>query len=314
MGTPRRKIAGSEQFAGVKRGDGLAMRGAHESGELTTVVVSSGPVAMTIAPNLGARIVSFELDGTNVLLDASAVAGTENANNFGATFWPSPQSAWGWPPVAALDGEPYQIVKEPGALVLKSRPGALLSGARIALTKTIRAVPERSAIDVTYVMQNVGEKAAILAGWQIARVRASGLTFFRLGEGGIGGDRLATVTNNGVQWYEYDAGVVTMQGQKTFADASGWIAHVEDDLVLVQAFPDVPKGGAAEGEAEVELYADPSHTYIEIEPQSHIATVRPGTSSEPWSVRWWLRRLPNGLRASVGHPDLVTFVESIVKS
>jgi stage V sporulation protein SpoVS len=277
------------------------------------VIVADG-VTMTVAPELGARILGFSLDGKNILLEAQTVAGTENANNFGATFWPSPQSAWGWPPIAAIDHEPYRVVESGRRLVLKSCAGALSGGARIALTKTIAAVEGKSAIDVTYELDNVGDSGVNLAGWQIARVRSGGLTFFRLGEGGVAGDKLATVTLGGVQWYQYDADVVVAQGQKTFADAKGWLAHVDGDLILVQAFADVPAGGAAAGEAEVELYADPSHTYVEIEPQGPVRTLEPGTRSEPWTVRWWLRQLPAGLVAKLGNPELVAFVETLIGS
>jgi hypothetical protein len=108
--------------------------------------------------------------------------------------------------------------------------------------------------------------------------------------------------------------VVVAQGQKTFADGAGWLAHVDGDRLLVQAFPDVPPGAAAPGEAEVELYADPSHTYVEIEPQGSIQTLEPGRSSEAWAVRWWLRQLPKELRAESGNAELVAFVEALIRS
>jgi hypothetical protein len=278
------------------------------------LVVAAGSLTMTLNPALGARILAFALDGKNILLEASAVAGTENANNFGATFWPSPQSAWGWPPIAAIDNEPYAAAEQNGKLVLTSGEGSLLDESRVTLIKTIAPVLEKSAIDVTYVVNNVGEKAATLAAWQIARVRAGGLTFFRLGEGGVGSDKLSTVTIGRVQWYQYDAATVTTQGQKTFADGKGWVAHVEGDLILVQAFPDVPSGAAAPGEAEIELYADPSHTYVEIEPQGRTEVIARGKSSAPWTVRWSLRRLPAGLEAKLGNTALVAFVESLIES
>lgn len=292
----------------------IAMSGSPEFNSTQPLVISAGSVSMTVVPALGARIISFSLDGQNVLLEASAVASTENANNFGATFWPSPQSAWGWPPIAAIDNEPYSVARDGDTIVLRSASGAFGDGAKIVLTKSIRAVPSQSAIDVTYAMDNVGRQPVTLAGWQIARVRSGGLTFFRLGEGGVSGDKLATETRDGVQWYAYDATIVVAQGQKTFADAKGWLAHVEGDLILVQAFPDVPVGGAACGEAEVELYADPSHTYVEIEPQGAVSTIAPGTRSEAWTVRWWLRHLPQGLEARLGNTELVGFVEKLIQS
>src|SRR5512133_3419289 len=112
----------------------------------------AGPVTMTIAPGVGARIIGCQLDGKNVLLDAEAVAGTENANNFGATFWPSPQSAWGWPPIPEIDCGPYTVKPIEGGVILQSGVGELPNGARISLTKTVVALPEISAFDITYVL------------------------------------------------------------------------------------------------------------------------------------------------------------------
>jgi len=50
----------------------------------------------------GARISSFKLDDSQ-LLSVGSSSDTQN----GSTFWPSPQSVWNWPPLAALDNKPY---------------------------------------------------------------------------------------------------------------------------------------------------------------------------------------------------------------
>ncbi|HEY5958208.1 MAG TPA: hypothetical protein VIV60_16705, partial [Polyangiaceae bacterium] len=102
--------------------------------------VSTDGLVMTIDPALGARILSFVLDGHNVLLEAPAVAGTDNANNFGATFWPSPQSAWGWPPIAEIDSGEYALSKAGDGYALTSKIGRLLDGSSLRLTKTITPV------------------------------------------------------------------------------------------------------------------------------------------------------------------------------
>lgn len=276
--------------------------------------LNAGSTTLSVLPNLGARIVGFALEGQNVLLEAAAVAGTENANNFGTTFWPSPQAAWGWPPIPALDNQLFKSRFVEGRLVLESDTGTLLDGTRLELTKIIAPMPERSAFEITYVMTNRGERPIQLAGWQIARVKAGGLSFFRLGDGGVSDDKLATITRGGVQWYLYDRAVVVAQGQKTFADATGWLAHLDGDLLFVQGFPDVAPGAAAPGESEVELYADPSHTYVELEPQSRLVTMSPGQSSEPWTVRWYLQRLPRGISTQVGSRELVALAESLAAS
>jgi hypothetical protein len=280
-------------------------------GEISTI--TSGNVTMTVEPRTGGRIIGFALGGKDILLPASAVAGTENANNFGVTFWPSPQSAWGWPPVAAIDSLAFSAEGNAAELLLTSQPGTLPDGAVIALTKRFAPVAGKDAVDVTYRLVNQGSVPIRLATWQIARVRAGGLTFFKLGAGGVSSDKLATVTAAGAQWYAYDAAVVVEQGQKTFADATGWVAHLEGDLLFVQAYPDVMPGAAAPGEAEMELYADPSHTYVEIEPQGAVGTIAAGAEGPAWTVRCFLTRLPSNIQAEVGNADLVEFVEQLIQ-
>jgi hypothetical protein len=274
--------------------------------------VVAGNVEMTIDPSLGARILTFSLNGSNILLEAPAVAGTDNANNFGVTYWPSPQTAWGWPPIAAIDNEKYDGIVSENELVFTSGEATLLDGGVIALTKRFAPVLGKNAIDVTYQLKNIGKVPVTLAAWQIARVRTKGLTFFRLGTGGVTSDKLATQTMGGVQYYAYNASVVVEQGQKTFADATGWVAHVDGTTVFVQSYPDLSAGQAAEGEAEMELYADPSHTYIEIEPQGKVVTIAAGGIGPAWTVRFWLTKFPTGTTVKSGNAELVTFVEELI--
>src|SRR6478609_6024748 len=67
-----------------------------------------GDLKMVVDGEKGARIIEFSLRGTNVL-----VTHDQSHDNFGSTYWPSPQSSWCtaggscWPPPAAVDGGAY---------------------------------------------------------------------------------------------------------------------------------------------------------------------------------------------------------------
>src|SRR6476659_7306563 len=74
--------------------------------------------------------------------------------------------------------------------------------------------------------------------------------------------------------------------------ARGWLAHVDGDALLVKTFAVVPRAAQAPGEAQIEIYANPSHTYIEIEAQGAYETIAPGTAL-PWRVVWLVRRVPS---------------------
>jgi hypothetical protein len=272
-------------------------------------VVECDNLRMTIDPRLGGRIQSFSRGGLEALLPASAVAGTPNANNFGATFWPSPQSAWGWPPPAELDREPYRARVEGSRLVLESGAGKLLDGSAITLTKRFEALEDGSAISVELEMTNIGAHELELAPWQITRVPSGGVTIFALGSGGIARDDLGIVVEGCCASYPYDAARVTREGQKSFVDARGWVAHRSAGLLLVHRFPDLTPEEPAPGEAELELYADPTHTYVEIEPQGALRRLSPGTTSEPFRVLWELVEVPSDLSSASQQQPFLEWVK-----
>ena len=120
-----------------------------------------------------------------------------------------------------------------------------------------------------------------LAAWQITRVPPGGLSLFPTGAGvdpPCPPSNLAVREAMGVTWYAYDGAAVT-DHQKLFADGrEGWLAHVDGDAVLVKTFAIVPRAAQAPGEAQIEIYANPSLTYVEIEAQGPYETIAPGAA------------------------------------
>ena len=72
-------------------------------------------VRVEIDAATGGRVTALCLGGRNLLSEPAADAG-----NYGSTFWPSPQSAWGWPPLAEIDHGPYRADVEPTAVTMRS--------------------------------------------------------------------------------------------------------------------------------------------------------------------------------------------------
>ena len=225
------------------------------SSKNTLHTLSVGPLRMTIDAAKGARIVEFSHDGKNVL------SGPEiNPANYGSTFWPSPQSLWGWPPMAAIDSDPYTGGATGDSLLFTSEPGRLGDGAKAAsltVSKRFVPVPDLPAIDVTYTMANVSATDVPpieVAPWQITRVRGTrGLTFFALGQGPVNASPgLPIHVENGVGWYAFSPAT---GDSKTFADGQGWIAHVTGEhLLFVLRFEDLAPADSPTGESEIELY------------------------------------------------------------
>ena len=267
-----------------------------------------GDTQFAVDVNQGGRIVTFAISGRNILTGPAV-----DPANFGSTFWSSPQSDWNWPPPPEIDSAPYASSLDGAVLSLSSATAASLG---LAVQKKFSADGETGVVTVAYTLSNRGSKARQVAPWEITRVAAGGLTFFPMGQGGPRKgpqDLLNTTIVNGAAWFAYDAATITAD-QKLFADGQeGWIAHVDGDLLLVKSFADTLPSQAAPGEAEIELYANAGHTYVEVENQGAYVNLAPGGETT-WTVRWMLRKLDLAATpAGVGSAPLVGLVRSLIK-
>jgi hypothetical protein len=266
-----------------------------------------GDTVFAVDAAIGGRIVTFSLAGRNILTAAK----NGQDINWGSTFWPSPQSAWGWPPPTEIDSDPYAASLAGNTLSLASATSSALG---ISVTKTFSIDSAAGVVTIDYGLVNRGTRARSFAPWEITRVAAGGLTFFSMGDGAPTKgtqDLLNLQMSGGVAWFVYDAATIPNE-QKVFADGNeGWIAHVDGDLLLVKAFTNTPAAQAAPGEAEIELYTDAAHTYIEVENQGAYASLAAGASSQ-WTVRWFLRKLDPSISVLVGSADLVSTVRMLV--
>lgn len=253
------------------------------------------------------RIVSFSLAGKNIL---TAPKNSED-NNWGSTFWPSPQSDWNWPPPVAIDPGPHTARVVGNTLVVES---AVDPGLGLCVSKTVSVDAGKGMVTIEYGIANKGSTARKVAPWEISRVATGGLTFFPMGEGkpwkGMQ-ELLPLDLQDGVAWFAAPTAPAG-NDQKVFADGrEGWIAHVDGDLLLVKAFTDTTPGQAAPGEAEIELYTDPGRTYVEVENQGAYVGVEPGKAVR-WPVRWFLRKLDSKVKVKPGSSDLLAVVRGLV--
>jgi hypothetical protein len=267
-----------------------------------------GDTQFSVDASRGGRIVTFALSGSNILTGPNV-----DGANFGSTFWPSPQSDWNWPPLPEIDSAPYTANVDGAVLSLSGSTAAALG---LAVDKQFSVDGEAGVVTIVYTLSNRGTQARKVAPWEITRVKAGGLTFFPMGPGGAhkgAQDLLNTTLVNGVAWFPYNASVITAD-QKVFADGlEGWIAHVDGDLLLVKSFGDTALAQAAPGEAEIEIYANAGHTYVEVENQGAYVSLAPGASAT-WTVRWILRKLDlTATPASAGNAALLDLVRSLVK-
>jgi hypothetical protein len=81
----------------------------------------------------------------------------------------------------------------------------------------------------------------------------------------------------------------------------------------VKSFADTLPAQAAPGEAEIEIYANAGHTYVEVENQGAYVSLAPGAATS-WRVRWTLRKLDlASTPASAGSAPLLDLVRSLIK-
>jgi len=273
----------------------------------TVYTFTVGDTVFAVDAAKAGRIVTFSLAGKNILTAAK----NSQDNNWGSTFWPSPQSAWNWPPPVELDPGPYTASLCEATVFMSSPTSALLG---LSVTKQFSVDAATGVVTIQYGLVNHAAQARSVAPWEITRVAAGGLTFFPMGEGAPTKGTQALLNlqiTGGVAWFAYDAAAIASE-QKVFADGhEGWIAHVDGNLLLVKAFTDTPASEAAPGEAEIELYTDAAHTYIEVENQGAYVSVAPGATST-WTVRWFLRQLDATVSVQPGSADLLSLVRGLI--
>jgi len=265
-------------------------------------VLDLGDVELEVDPAVGGRVIALRAGGHDLLTGPEMDAG-----NYGSTFWTSPQAQWGWPPVAPIDHEPYAATVDGGTLVMRSGTSARLG---VAVEKRFSADGARQRITLEYGIWNPGASLLRTAPWEVTRVRPGGLTFYPSGAGPYPPSNLPVREAGGVTWFPYAPAQITGH-HKLFDDGrEGWIAHLDGDLLLVKVFAVVPREQQAPGEAQIEIYANPEHTYVEVEEQGAYTDLAPGATAV-WRVEWVVRRLAAGVTGAVGSAGLVAFARAL---
>lgn len=281
--------------------------------------LSFGQTYVEIDPAMGARITALRVGGAAGMDLIASSTTTGDLDNWGSTFWPSPQSGWTWPPtdtttsIGAINSSPYTVAMDASSVSLTS--GVAVKPA-ISVIKKFSADLAKEAIIIDYTITNGGTAPVNVAPWEITRVPGGGITFYGTGmdaprAGNFPLPAAATITTGaGATWYKHDTADLT--DRKLLADGGGgWLAHAEGDLILVKSFPDVALGAAAPSEAEIEIYASKTAKYVEIEQQGALTTMLAPQAALHWTVRWYVRKL--AAPATVGSAELVTYVQNLIK-
>lgn len=262
--------------------------------ENRTYLITSGANCLTMDPETGGRIVSFKSD------DFEFLSGKDvHPENYGSTFWPSPQSIWNWPPPEALDNCPYSASKKEGTVIMESKTDTHTG---FQFIKEFKA-GENGAFNITYKMQNAADVILYAAPWEITRVKKGGLFFFPIGENAMRPKQFDLARyniNGGIAWYKDDL-LRPNNYQLNIADGlEGWMAYAINNKLFVKKFQDVLPECQAPGEAEILFYVSPEADYIEIEVQGKYEPVMPQASIS-WEMTWMAFDIPPAISSSDIH-------------
>lgn len=290
--------------------------GLKQAGNVTAVQEKNGLYQLNlpnqvfeIDPVSGAKVSSIKLDGYNFLTDSLV-----NRNYWGSSFWISPEAVWDWS-TKEIDRKPYTSRIENGKVIMTS-PKSIKTG--MIVQKTFWSDKKNKSFIVEYKVTNESDQVKDIAPWEVTRVHVDGIAFFPFGGGKRWGGLLPfTVEKDGINWWKYKAEEVPLKGNRQlYSDGSeGWLAQVNDDIILIQRFTDIPLEDNAPEEGEVEWYASPvtpGKSYVEVEHQGAYTHLQPGQSLT-WKSEWFLRRLPADIKGEVGNAKLVEYVRKIVK-
>ncbi|HEX3007700.1 MAG TPA: DUF4380 domain-containing protein [Bacteroidales bacterium] len=256
--------------------------------------------------NYGARIVMLRYYGQELLCSP-----TVNEENFGSTFWPSPQSDWGWPPIATLDKLPYSITMNGTEIQYYSKPDKK-SGLQVG--KFFRINPADSSFVINYIIKNISQEDKLVAPWEVTRRIAGGMCFFPAGPDSVmmKKSNLPGVTvKDGIVWFDYDSAKITADS-KLYAFASGgWLANVKDSILFLKTFADINDSQLPPGQGEIEIYANKEKQYVELENHGEYTSLFPGDSLT-YNMNWILKGIPENIDKSVGSKELVNWVRMVV--
>jgi hypothetical protein len=251
------------------------------------IVIKQDKLMMKIKPSYGARIVSFQLDGMEVLATSS-----DSPEQYGSTFWPSPQSQWGWPPLKTIDEKPYKFLIFSDQVVMESDKDSLLG---IKVIKTFIPDKKIEAIKIIYEIVNQTDSTIWVAPWEITRVVPhGGIVFYPCtNEKYMGTNSFQEISLkkiNDICYWMYDSKDINDHHKSFSFGKEGWLAFAKKNLLFIKQFEDLHFTDVAPNEGEIELYANPNKLYIEIEQQGKYLKLEPNQRLK-WSVIWSLYRL-----------------------
>lgn len=274
------------------------------SSEEGKYVITAGNAVMTVNAKEGGKVTSYKLD------DVEMLSQLRMQNQYGSTFWTSPQTEWNWPPVNEFDRAAYEVSLEDNVLTLTSQQARKLP---YIIEKKFMPAKNGKLIRVVYTIRNMGGETRKVAPWEISRVISdeNGLIFFDAPVEQIEaaqGELIPFKGEAGASWYNFEQ---TRANRKINSDGKGWLGYAANGMLMIKKFADIAQGEPAPGEAEIQVYVNSGKSYIELESQGAYSEVAAGESLS-WTVDWYL--LPLDAAKAVPSATLLKTVNKTIKA
>mmetsp|Transcript_116256 Transcript_116256/g.329444 ORF Transcript_116256/g.329444 Transcript_116256/m.329444 type:complete len:351 (-) Transcript_116256:168-1220(-) len=255
----------------------------------------------------GGLVTSLKLGDTSILVESPQPP----SGIRGSTFWPSPQSAWGWPPPQEIASDAYNVneTNDSGVVMMTSKPAEAYG---IQVQKTFSVDAALKAIVLKYTLTGLSDTAVQYAGWEKPSVPQGGLSFWKAGERApLHADFPLPLLDevDGITYVDHANANITDDGVKLASNSTGtWMAHATNETVFVKVFQAVAEGDVAPGEGNIALVAKP--TYASMETQGAYTATSIGNPFT-YVVCWYVRPLPGDALALPGDEKLLALVTEV---
>ncbi|MBN1482321.1 T9SS C-terminal target domain-containing protein [candidate division KSB1 bacterium] len=291
----------------------------------TSVVMTNGLITVATMPDIGARIMQYDLGShASIFVNPSMIGKVDTPNQNGAWLnyggykvWPAPQDRWSWIPPVQLDTGVYEsqivdqtsdsvsvYVKSPPEVWRKHNmlPGLVFERRAVVYKGTSRVKLEQSMINTTSAEMtwSVWDVTQAIVHHEGERDFENFWVYFPIKtQGSLFGEKGVKTSKSSSAWVgEVAPGVFGVQFQpndaKIFADSpEGWIAYVDEregyayfKVFEIWEGETYPDDGARN---EVWVAANP--LYLEVEVVSPIWPIPPNNGKITFVENWYAARM-----------------------
>ncbi|MCD6335757.1 MAG: hypothetical protein J7M27_10575 [Candidatus Latescibacteria bacterium] len=283
-----------------------------------TFVMDNGLITVAVVPDIGARVMQYDLDGHPSIYvnpdelgkvhTPSSSSGWPNYGGF--KNWPAPQDRWGWPPPPMLDFGAYKVdivLDSPDSCVVSCEgPVEQWKTAGLRFIRRLTIYRGSSRVRVEQTLINDGETEARWSVWDITQaiVNHPGeedwtnfWVYFPIktdSKFGKDGFQVMTGSETNPQWKAHVAeGIAAVQydhnsGAKIGSDSDGgWVAYVDerDGYTYAKKFSYFEGAEYPDDGSPVEVYTSNGLPYLEVEVLSPLVDLTAGASytfTEDW--------------------------------